>query len=243
MTLSAGLTASDRPLRLWAADFSAFGIAPADYARIARFQIVFGGDSDPAFVAYNTASSTPPTPVTGPLPVALSAFGGVADGAAALLTWHTASEQHARAFVVEASADGRAFAPVGEVAAAGNSTATRRYEFRHAAGPGLRYYRLHQLDADGTGRYSPAVAVRLGAAPVAVFPTRFNQELTVRLPAASGTTLALLAADGRLVFTRTLPATAAQDLALPEAAGLAPGLYLLRVVAGGQPSLHRLVKQ
>lgn len=243
MTLASNLTASERPLRLWAADFATFGIVPADFARIARLQLVLGGDSDPAFVAYNTASSTAPPPATGPLPVVLSAFAGAADDGAALLTWHTASEQNARAFVVEASADGRAFGAVGEVAAAGTSTTPRRYQFRHAAGPGLRYYRLHQLDIDGTGRYSGVVAVRLGPAAVEVFPTCFDKALTLRLPAAGHTALVLLAADGRPVLARTLHGTAAHDLALPEAATLAPGLYLLRVVADGQPSLHRVLKQ
>jgi len=245
MTLAANLTASERPLRLWAADFAAFGIVPADYARIARFQVVFGGDSDPAFVAYNTGSSTPPppTPTIGPLPVVLTAFGGVADGPAALLTWQTATEHNAHAFVVEASPDGRAFAAVGQVAAAGSSAEPRRYQFRHVAGPGLRYYRLHQLDADGTGHYSRTVAVRLGAAAVEAFPSVFAKGLTLRLPAAGQLALVLLAADGRPAFARTLTNTAAQDLALPEADGLAPGLYLLRVVADGQASTQRVVKQ
>ena len=243
MTLGSGFVAGDRALRLWAADFSTFGIVPADYTRIARFQLVLGGDSDPAFVAYNTTSSSA-SPSTGPLPMVLTDFAGAADGPAALLTWQTASEQNSHAFVIEASADGRAFEVVGEVAAAGSSNRLRSYQFRHATTrPGLRYYRLHLLDTDGSGRYSAVVAVRTGAAAVAVFPSVFDQHLTLRLPAASTTTLTLLAADGRPVFQRTLSGTVAQDLALTEAAGLAPGLYLLRVVADGQASAHRVVKQ
>lgn len=244
MTLASSLTASDRPLRLWAADFAAFGIAPADYARLARFQLLLGGDSDPAFVAYNTNSSTAAGASTGPLPVVLAAFAGVADGAEALLRWQTASEHNARAFVVEASADGRTFAAVGEVAAAGSSPEPRHYQFRHApARPGLHYYRLHQLDADGTGTYSGVVAVRLGAAALEAFPSPFDKELTLRLPAAARLDVALFAADGRPVLARTLPGAAAQELPLPEAAGLAPGLYLLRVVADGQASTRRVQKQ
>jgi hypothetical protein len=238
MILNIGFTNTDRDLRLWAADFSSFGIVASDYSRIKSFQITLSGNSDQAFVAYNSKALS----VT-PLPVTLTAFAGAAQGPAVHLTWQTASERNADAFVVEASPDGLTFGPVGRVAAAGTTTQAQRYAFGYQPPqPGLGYYRLRQVDLDGTSHYSPVVTVRTGAAAVAVFPSVFDEALTVRLPAAGLTTLALLAPDGRVLHQQQLAGSPAQDLAMPIAT-LPAGLYLLRVVLDGQPSLHRVVKR
>ncbi|TVT40236.1 hypothetical protein FNT36_12160 [Hymenobacter setariae] len=238
MSLLSNFTKTPRPLRLWAADFSAFNIVPSDYSRIKSFQIKLSGSSDQAFVAYNAKALS----VT-PLPVTLTTFTGEAQGPAVRLHWQTASERDAEAFVVEVSTDGSTFAPVGRVAAAGTTAQAQHYAFNYQPPQsGLVYYRLRQVDLDGTSHYSPVVAVRTGAAAVVVFPSVFDQALTVRLPAAGTTTLALLAPDGRVLHQQQLAESPAQDLALPGLAALPPGLYLLRVVLDGQASLHRVVK-
>ena len=52
--LSSGYTATQRNIRLWAADFSSFGINASNISSVAYFKIILSGDSDIAFVAYNT---------------------------------------------------------------------------------------------------------------------------------------------------------------------------------------------
>lgn len=52
--LTSGYTATQRNIRLWAADFSLFGINASNISSVAYFKIVLSGDSDIAFVAYNT---------------------------------------------------------------------------------------------------------------------------------------------------------------------------------------------
>nr|GFD46091.1 hypothetical protein [Tanacetum cinerariifolium] len=139
------------------------------------------------------------------------------------------------------STDGNTFAAVGRVVAAGTTTQAQHYAFGyHPPQPGLGYYRLRQVDLDGTSHYSPVVAVRTGAAAVAVFPSVFDQALMVRLPAAGSTALSVLASDGRVLHQQQLADSPAQELAVPGVATLPPGLYLLRVVLDGQASLHRV---
>ena len=84
--------------------------------------------------------------------------------------------------------------------------------------------------------------MRAGAAAVEVFPSVFDQRLTVRLPAAGAAALTLLAPDGRVLHQQQVAAEA-QEVTLPGLAALPPGLYLLRAVVDGQPSLHRVVKR
>jgi hypothetical protein len=108
----------------------------------------------------------------GALPVELTAFVARRTDAAVLCTWTTASEKNSRSFVVERSADGRSFEPLGTVAAAGTSSSARTYTFSDERPLAIRaYYRLRQIDLDETERFSPVVQVAEAATmaqPVAV---------------------------------------------------------------------------
>jgi hypothetical protein len=163
-----------------------------------------------------------------PLPVELTAFTAEAAGPAAVrLVWATASEKNSARFEVERSLDGAAFAKIGEEAAAGNSSTAHAYAYHDAAAPaGQLYYRLRQVDADGTAAYSPVQAVALaatGALTLAPNPTR-THTLAGGLPA--GAAVEVFDALGRPVLRTRADAAGQAALALP--AGLAPGLYLVR---------------
>ena len=170
-------------------------------------------------------------PVLGPapLPVTLVAFAAEASCPAAVrLTWTTASELNSARFEVERSADGQAFVAVGTVAAAGSSATTRHYAYLDAAAPaGQLYYRLRQVDQDGTAAYSPVRAVALGSAGLVAYPNPGVGPVAVR-GAAAGASVQVLDALGRVVATALADATGAAQLP----AGLPPGLYVLR--AGSQ---------
>lgn len=64
MVIPAGFVNTERPIRLWAADFADFGITPANILNIDSFVINLKGTTDIAFIAYNfaTAVVTPLTP-------------------------------------------------------------------------------------------------------------------------------------------------------------------------------------
>ncbi len=85
-----------------------------------------------------------------PLPVTLLYFKGIADGCSINLNWATASEQNAKSFRVERSADGKTWGSLAVIAAAGNSTTVRNYQFTDGKATRNNYYRLVQTDFDGT---------------------------------------------------------------------------------------------
>lgn len=77
-----------------------------------------------------------------------------------LLTWSTATENNNEGFIVERSIDGRNFENVGQVEGAGNSTEVKKYRFLDAsANKGAAYYRLRQLDYDGTVAYTDVIVI------------------------------------------------------------------------------------
>ncbi len=86
-----------------------------------------------------------------------------------------------------------------------------------------------------------ATTAALNAESVTLFPNPAHGRATVQLPAVPGAptaTLTLLDALGRTLRTQTAPTNSKAELDL---AGLAPGLYAVRVAAGGSTAVRRLV--
>jgi hypothetical protein len=169
-----------------------------------------------------------------PLPVVLTDFTAQAQAGGVRLAWATASEVNSAYFAVERSPDGRAFAELGRVAAAGTSIATHRYAYLDASAPaGVVYYRLRQVDLDGPAHYSPVRAVTWagGAAGLALYlyPNPARPQATLA-GAGPGAEVQVRDARGRLVLRTTADTMGAASLALP--AGWPPGVYVVR--AGGQ---------
>ncbi|GAA3979908.1 hypothetical protein GCM10022407_26420 [Hymenobacter antarcticus] len=167
-----------------------------------------------------------------PLPVELSAFTATAEGRAAVrLVWATASEKNSARFEVERSTDGRTFAAIGAVAAAGSSTALRSYELLDATLPASTatlYYRLKQVDQDGSFSYSPVrtVAVAGVAAGLGLYPNPTHGSGATLTGAVPGTMVTVFDALGRVVASATADAAGRATLALP--AGLPMGVYVVR---------------
>jgi hypothetical protein len=178
------------------------------------------------------------------LPIELLFFEAEKLGRRTLLTWRTASEKDNDFMAVERSADGRAWQELGRVRGAGTTTLPQDYRFVDERPlPGLNYYRLRQVDFDGTTEYHRVVALDFRAdkqGEPRLFPNPAHERLTVALPAAAAqpTELLLLDVQGRVLRRWAVPAgEIQQDFGLE---GLAPGLYFLRV-AGLERALRVVV--
>ncbi|GAB3876219.1 hypothetical protein GCM10028824_33540 [Hymenobacter segetis] len=171
-----------------------------------------------------------------PLPVELTAFTAAPAGPAAVrLAWATASEKNSARFEVERSLDDHTFARIGTVAAAGSSNTPQAYELLDTQ-PLSRsvtlYYRLKQVDLDGTFSYSPVRTVALpsttltGAkAILALFPNPAKTGATLT-GAVPGTVATVFDALGRQMTSAKADAAGMATLALP--AGLPAGVYVVR---------------
>ena len=77
-----------------------------------------------------------------------------------MLTWSTAFEEDNALFVVEKSEDGNTFFDIGTLEGAGLSEELRDYNFLDVMANSERtFYRLKQVDTDGSFSYSEVVAV------------------------------------------------------------------------------------
>ncbi|RSK46876.1 T9SS type A sorting domain-containing protein [Hymenobacter rigui] len=183
-----------------------------------------------------------------PLPVTLTSFTGTAAGSGNQLRWNTAQEVNSAKFVVERSADGKTYQTVAELAAAGNSSTSRTYQYLDATDLRTAYYRLREVDIDGTVSYSSVVVVARTSAVVSgfsAFPNPFEAELLVGLPAgteAQPTAVSISTLAGQTVYSRQLTLSSVAQ-ALPGLSDLKSGLYVLRLTTAAGSSTQRIVRR
>jgi hypothetical protein len=154
--------------------------------------------------------------------------------------WKTATEKGSDHFEVQRSADGRHYEAIGRLPAAGNSVDTRSYHLVDDAPlEGLSWYRLKQVDVDGTAQFFDPRTVLLGArrGSLTVFPNpaddRLNVVYTARDEAA--VTWRLRDASGRLVREGVHGALEGSNRLSIDVRTLDPGGYLLELSGPNGP--------
>ncbi|MGI4872855.1 MAG: CehA/McbA family metallohydrolase [Janthinobacterium lividum] len=222
----------------------------ADQATYYYYAVITQADGDkmwtaPIWYTRNDALAA------GPLPVQLVRFQAVLHNEVeAVLRWATASEAQSAYFAVERSLDGRTFAEIGRRTGAGTSLQAHTYELPDPqALVGLTYYRLRQVDTDGTSAYSQVVTLTPAAreaTEVHVYPNPSAGRAVTRL--------ALRGLDQQLVQVRVtdvlgrvvsqqqvIPLGYQADAPLRLPAELASGVYSVSLTAAGQTWTTKLV--
>ena len=118
------------------------------------------------------------------LPVELSAFDAKATGQGVLLDWTTQSEEDNKGFFIERSRDLDIWESLDFVYGRGSSFTAIDYDFLDRAPYlGDSYYRLRQVDNDGTTAYSPIRSIRYSGVErsLKVFPNPMNENLQFEL--------------------------------------------------------------
>ncbi|MBD2768937.1 T9SS type A sorting domain-containing protein [Hymenobacter sp. BT664] len=186
----------------------------------------------------NNNASTATITSTTPLPVALTQFEAVAASSDALLSWTTASERNNDRFEIERAFDGHAFERLATTPGQGSSTRPSNYRFTDAGaaryGFPLVYYRLRQVDTDGTASFSPVRTVAFANSPetgpsLYPNPAADGQPLTVDLRALPPGPYQVQVLDllGRPRGRYTLAGAEQHPLPISD---LAPGRYLVRIL-------------
>jgi hypothetical protein len=216
MTLTTGLTKSDRPLRMWAADLSTFGINATNAASVKNFSIRLNGNSDVAFIAYNTGIGVI-------LPVTYTYFNAKKINNDAVLTWETAQETNSNYFEIETSSDGKSFTTLNRLKAAGNSSTPKSYTYADKnIIAGDHFYRLKQVDIDGKTEYSTVRLVENNDADnsngLLIAPNPASDNIRIQLGQSNeARTLNIYTVDGRKVYSKNL-AMAENEISLSTTA-------------------------
>lgn len=170
------------------------------------------------------------------LPVELSSFNCEKTDGQVTLNWVTASERYNEGFEVQHSNDGATWSRIGFVEGIGTSDTINNYRFINGIPSiGINYYRLKQIDFDGTVDYSKVISVFLNEKrTIEIYPNPTNGLL--KIVGIENGSYKVMDNVGRTVKRGIL---SHQSIDIAE---LANGVYLLHVVSGDQDFFKQLVK-
>lgn len=171
------------------------------------------------------------------LPVSLVSFTGKSTTNGNLLAWKTASESNNSHFEVLRSADGKTFSSIGTVKGKGNATELSAYSFTDASPlAGTSYYKLNQIDFDGTAKESDNVVALANslqtANALAVSSKNGNVQLSFNAPNSGNADVKVYDLNGKTLLNKQVNATQGLNI-LNYSLSLPKGVYVGYVNVGG----------
>jgi len=192
----------------------------------------YASDHIPVFASFTFST---------PVPVELVSFSGTRVNGGIELNWQTATETNNYGFDVERSASGDDWTRAGFVEGHNTTTLPQFYGFvDRNASSGTRYYRLKQIDNDGTSSFSKVIEISenlpSGFKLEKNYPNPFNPstKISFELPASGHVTLRVYDVTGNevaLLTNGTLEA--GRHVVEFSPSGLAAGNYVYRLSCNG----------
>jgi len=186
----------------------------------------------------------------GVLPVHLISFNAIRSNNDVTLKWEVSSEMNMKGYNIEkANNNGNyqsiAFVPAGNNMKNQTYTATDRNAFSTSS---TVQYRLKQVNADGSASYSRIITLNHNAAFTdVVFQNPFSNTLKVQLTLSSSQKIGLQLYDMRgrriTVNAETLYSAGVNTILINNTTTIKPGIYLLKVNAGNDQMVYKVVKQ
>lgn len=189
-----------------------------------------------------------------PLPVKLVNFAAKSQKGNVIVTWKTSEEINNKGFEVERSINGRNFQKVGFVKGAANSSILNSYSllddnaFEKTNAKTL-YYRLKQVDFDGSSTYSNIAVVNKDASSkletVLVHPNPFTDQVNISVTAAEATQMnvTIINLSGKEVGTLKIDVQEGTNtINLNDFEKLNAGVYFLKVNMGSESKMFKIAK-
>ena len=175
-----------------------------------------------------------------PLPVELVSFSGICDNGLINLTWQTASEFNSSHFDVEKSRDGENWQLLSTVPSAGTSNELITYQTVDQNGTnGNNYYRLRQVDIDGTEKLYDPINVSCTEVTPGYFSTFPNPSGTLFQVVVNNKeligicTLNMVDATGKVIEQREIEVKDGINMFVINQE-LTPGIYFLNITNGSK---------
>lgn len=187
----------------------------------------------------------------GPLPVSFINIAAQKKGSGVTISWSTVYEVNNDFFEVERSNDGGiTWNTVIKTRGSGTSSTTKNYSVYDAKPlAGINYYRIRQVDQDGTSRYSTTVAYKLTITniDVSVLANPFNASITIDFLSQHNqvVTIKLFDNSGKLVNSQQMNIARGSSRKNIGTGKLATGIYIMQVTdQNGQIVFNdKLIKQ
>jgi hypothetical protein len=188
----------------------------------------------------------------GPLPVKLVVFTAVKSKDGVKLLWKTASEINNKGFEIQRSADGKTFDRIHFENGRGNSHSTTAYDYMDinafSAGNNVVYYRLMQVDANGTVSYSKVVKVlndEKAGNSISAYPNPFTNQINIEVLSGDGGSLELTVMDltGKTVDSKhNIHVNQGTTILQIGSDHLEKGIYFVSVSVNGIRQVMKVIK-
>ncbi|CAM3593056.1 T9SS type A sorting domain-containing protein [Pontibacter korlensis] len=187
----------------------------------------------------------------GTLPVTIKSFTAKRSGMYTIVNWETGMELNNKGFEIQTSTDGHTFTALDFVEAkSSNSAQGNKYSYTDIRNgkAGVIYYRLKQIDTDGTFELFGPKAVDFGKAGISMVasPNPFSSEIELSIEAASSDALLITVVNttGKEVFRENVPVQKGLNKKRLQAPSYLPaGLYVLSAIWNDQTQRVKLVKE
>jgi len=175
------------------------------------------------------------------VPVEMTTFSSSVKDNAIYLIWITATEKNNLGFSIERSTDKSNWTAIGFVTGTGTSSVPNNYSYvDNSAKAGINYYRLKQIDNNGSFEYSEVINVNLSALKRYVlsenYPNPFNPSTNISFTIPNNSKVSLkvydmLGKEVALLVNEYRPAGRYEVKF--SAANLASGTYIYRLQSDG----------
>ena len=179
------------------------------------------------------------------LPITLSSFEAHPQNGEVFIQWTTEDELYNDHMVVERSSDGVKFEDVERVEGAGTTLEAQTYQVVDKAPyNGTSYYRLRQVDWDGTTSWHEIAAVTINEKQQRIVlqpnPSQSYAEIQLAQEAGANATLRLMDSQGKVIDTWAWPVATTQYTLDLES--VAKGIYYLEFKDEHYSQTQRLLK-
>lgn len=165
----------------------------------------------------------------GVLPIELANFEAFKRVHEVELNWTTLSEENNKGFYIERSDNRTDFNPLNFIVGNENSTHEINYSFIDSSPlVGTNYYRLKQIDFDGTFEYSDVISIDFTALPnTIVFPNPASDKITIQTDYSGVVSIQVLDLNGRVMYNSNQQLNGQAELNLDF---LPEGSYFLQIL-------------
>jgi len=185
-----------------------------------------------------------------PIPVELTSFtGNVNNLGQVILNWETATEVNNKGFEIERRTETSEYSTVGFVAGYGTTTEPRSYIYTDVtAENGINYYRLKQVDFNGTYEYSSEIEVEING-PLTFdlaqnYPNPFNPSTSIKysVPESGNIRLSVLNIVGEEVAVLAEGFSQAGSFEVTfDASNLSTGVYLYKLQSANSVQTKKMM--
>lgn len=198
----------------------------------------------------NTSNYTIPV-TTSLLPVTFTSFSATLINNTALIVWTTQQEYNSDKFIVEKSNDGINWNTLAVVGAAQTSNSPKNYSSTDAQVQAVNYYRLKEVDLDGSFQFSKVVKIagaEKNSFAVKIFPNPVTSTATITAGSNTNKTvhIKIFSSNGTQVKEMTKQLYAGvNNIDIPSVNTLANGMYSIVIDSNenNAPATLRFVKQ